>query len=104
MGKDPGDDFREGKVTLPVILAYATGNAAECAVLEGCFAPGGERNDAALAEVQRVLASTGGIQESMAEARRYADSAAGALQSAFSPSPLREALLEALAFSIQRAF
>ena len=25
MGKDTGDDFREGKVTLPVILAYARG-------------------------------------------------------------------------------
>ena len=27
MGKDAGDDFREGKVTLPVILAYARGDA-----------------------------------------------------------------------------
>src|SRR3954463_8830097 len=29
MGKDAGDDFREGKMTLPVILAYARGNEAE---------------------------------------------------------------------------
>jgi octaprenyl-diphosphate synthase len=28
MGKDSGDDFRDGKVTLPVILAYARGDAA----------------------------------------------------------------------------
>ena len=27
MGKDTGDDFRDGKVTLPVILAYARGDA-----------------------------------------------------------------------------
>src|SRR3546814_8467137 len=27
MGKDPGDDFRDGKVTLPVILAYEIGRA-----------------------------------------------------------------------------
>src|SRR3546814_8017893 len=29
MGKDAGDDFRDGKVTLPVILAYARGNEEE---------------------------------------------------------------------------
>ena len=29
MGKDRGDDFREGKMTLPVILAYARGDAEE---------------------------------------------------------------------------
>ncbi len=29
MGKDRGDDFREGKMTLPVILAYARGDEEE---------------------------------------------------------------------------
>ena len=29
MGKDAGDDFREGKMTLPVILAYARGGEAD---------------------------------------------------------------------------
>ncbi len=29
MGKDIGDDFRDGKVTLPVILAYSRGSAEE---------------------------------------------------------------------------
>src|SRR3546814_3647363 len=29
MGKDKGDDFRDGKVTLPVILAYARGSDAD---------------------------------------------------------------------------
>src|SRR3546814_11456616 len=29
MGKDQGDDFREGKVTMPVILAYARGSDAD---------------------------------------------------------------------------
>ena len=29
MGKDAGDDFREGKMTLPAILAYARGTAEE---------------------------------------------------------------------------
>src|SRR5690606_19662978 len=29
MGKDRGDDFREGKMTLPVILAYARGDSDE---------------------------------------------------------------------------
>ena len=31
LGKNVGDDFREGKITLPVILAYRRGNEAECA-------------------------------------------------------------------------
>jgi octaprenyl-diphosphate synthase len=29
MGKDQGDDFRDGKVTLPVILAFARGDEAD---------------------------------------------------------------------------
>ncbi|MEA1938005.1 MAG: polyprenyl synthetase family protein [Pseudomonadota bacterium] len=29
LGKAPGDDFRDGKITLPVLLSYAKGNDAE---------------------------------------------------------------------------
>ncbi len=29
LGKNPGDDFREGKISLPVLLAYRRGNAVE---------------------------------------------------------------------------
>ena len=39
MGKDAGDDFREGKMTLPVILAYARGDAEDAGVLEGRRSP-----------------------------------------------------------------
>ncbi|MBX4389809.1 polyprenyl synthetase family protein, partial [Mycobacterium tuberculosis] len=43
MGKDAGDDFREGKMTLPVILAYARGNDEERAFWREAVL--GRRND-----------------------------------------------------------
>ena len=41
MGKGVGDDFRDGKMTLPVILAYARGNEADRAFWRAAI--GGER-------------------------------------------------------------
>src|SRR3546814_14268174 len=38
MGKDAGDDFRDGKVTLPVILAYARGSDEERAFWKAAIA------------------------------------------------------------------
>jgi octaprenyl-diphosphate synthase len=46
MGKDAGDDFREGKMTLPVILAYARGDEAR--------APSGRRDRRAIARRTRI--------------------------------------------------
>ncbi len=34
LGKNVGDDFREGKITLPVVLAFRRGNDARARVLD----------------------------------------------------------------------
>ena len=57
LGKNTGDDFREGKITLPVILAHASGTEAEKAFWRASMEQG-VNDDAALAEALTRL-STG---------------------------------------------
>src|SRR3954469_5062887 len=57
MGKEAGDDFRDGKVTLPVILAYARGSEADRRFWR--LAMSGERtSDADLAHAIALLRSS----------------------------------------------
>src|SRR5437868_11219389 len=70
MGKGVGDDFRDGKVTLPVILAYARGSESERAFWRAAMA--GERaTDADLAEATSLLRASGSLDDTFARARLY---------------------------------
>ena len=102
MGKDSGDDFRDGKVTLPVILAYARGDAAARRFWERAMS--GLANGAeALAEARRRLHETGAVADTLARARLYGSRALDAL-ALLPPSPARAALTETVAFAIHRAY
>src|SRR4029078_4080407 len=60
MGKGVGDDFRDGKMTLPVILAYARGSEADRAFWKAAIA--GERvSDEDLGQAIALLRSTGAL-------------------------------------------
>src|SRR3546814_17263450 len=68
MGKDQGDDFRDGKVTLPVILAYARGSDADRRFWRPAMS--GERaGDADLAHAFGLLKSTEALAETLDRAR-----------------------------------
>ncbi len=102
MGKDSGDDFRDGKVTLPVILAYARGDAAARRFWERAMS--GLANGAeALADARRRLHETGAVADTLARARLYGSRALDAL-ALLPPSPARAALTETVAFAIHRAY
>jgi octaprenyl-diphosphate synthase len=101
LGKATGDDFREGKITLPVILCVRAGSGEERAFWtrtlgEGRIEPGDF--ETALAAMQRH----GAIETTLDRARHYGARARGAL-SALPPGPGTRALAEVVDFCIGRA-
>jgi octaprenyl-diphosphate synthase len=102
MGKDRGDDFRDGKVTLPVILAYARGDEAERAFWQQAMR-GKRVSDDDLAEAQALLTKRLAVADTMARARHYGTRAIDAL-AGFPNGPARQALIETVEFAIARAY
>ncbi len=102
MGKEVGDDFRDGKVTLPVILAYARGSAEERAFWEAAML-GNRIADADLDEAKRLLEAHGAITDTLERARHYARRAIDAL-AIFPAGQARAALAEAAEFAVARGY
>ena len=102
MGKDAGDDFRDGKVTLPVILAYARGTAEDRAFWEAAIA-GRRVADADLAQAVALIRRTHAVDDTLARARHYGQRAIDAL-GAFPAGAARAAMVEAVEFAIARAY
>jgi octaprenyl-diphosphate synthase len=102
MGKGVGDDFRDGKVTLPVILAYARAGEADRRFLREAME--GERTaDEDLSRATRLLRETGALDDTVARARTYGQRAIDAL-GAFPGGRAKAALVEAVEFAIARAY
>jgi octaprenyl-diphosphate synthase len=102
MGKGVGDDFRDGKVTLPVILAYARGSQEERRFWQAAM-EGSRTSDEDLAHAQRLLRSSGAIDDTLARARTYGQRAIDAL-GPFPAGKAKAALIEAVEFAIARAY
>ncbi len=102
MGKGVGDDFRDGKVTLPVILAFARGSAEDRAFWRSAMA--GERvSDEDLAHAIALLRGTGAMDDTLERARHYGRRALDAL-ARFPGGKAKAALSEAVEFAIARAY
>ena len=102
LGKSIGDDFRERKVTLPVILAYRHGSAAEQAFWQRTIGEGDQLPDD-LAEAQRLLLAHDALAETGRVARTHASAAAAAL-APFPAGRYRDALQDVAAFCVARAY
>ena len=102
MGKGVGDDFRDGKMTLPVILAYARGSESDRAFWRDAIT--GERaSDADLAHAVSLLRDSGALADTIERARHYGRRAIDAL-AMFPTSKAKAALTEAVEFAIARAY
>jgi octaprenyl-diphosphate synthase len=102
MGKAAGDDFRDGKVTLPVILAYARGSEDERSFWRSAMA--GERaSDEDLERAIGLLRGSEALSETLDRARQYGRRALDAL-AGFPSSKAKAALSEAVEFAISRAY
>ena len=102
MGKDRGDDFREGKMTLPVILAYARGDADERRFWEHAIA-GFRIEDEDLAHAVELIRRHGAVEATRERARHFAQRACDAL-SIFPDSRARQAMVEAAQFAVSRGY
>ncbi len=102
MGKGVGDDFRDGKVTLPVILSYARSDEAGRVFWKDAM-EGRRTSDEDLAHAQSLLRATRAIDDTMERARHYGQRAIDALGQ-FPASDAKAALVEAVEFAIARAY
>ena len=104
LGKNAGDDFREGKVTLPLLLAIRRCDARETEFWRRAVggAPAeGEQSDADFRRARELIARTGALSDTLALAQDYADAAKAELR-IFAATEWR-ASLEALAdFAVER--
>ena len=101
LGKSVGDDFREGKMTLPVIRALAKATEAETAFWRKVIVQR-EQTDADLERAQEILNRTDALEETLQMARRFSVEAIEALD-LFEASPLRACLQDLAAFVVSRA-
>ena len=102
MGKGVGDDFRDGKMTLPVILAYARGNDSDRAFWRDAIA-GNRASDQDLAQAIRLMRASEALADTIEHARHYGRRAIDAL-AGFPASKAKAALTEAVEFAIARAY
>jgi octaprenyl-diphosphate synthase len=99
MGKNTGDDFKEGKVTLPVVFARDAGDEAERAFWRRAM--GGERTDDDFHRALALIRRHDAIGLTLQAAREHADRATAAL-STLPANAYRDALHELAAFVIER--
>jgi len=101
LGKTVGDDFREGKITLPVLRAWAAGDPAERAFWQRTVGEL-EQTDADLAEAMRLMERHGAIAATLERAREFAAEAKRALL-VFPASPMRARLMDVADYTVSRA-
>ncbi|MEP0942716.1 MAG: polyprenyl synthetase family protein [Rhizobiaceae bacterium] len=100
LGKNVGDDFFEGKITLPVLLAYRRGNAEEQEFWRKSM-ESDQADQEALAHAMELLAKHGAIPDTVARARHYGEIARDAL-APLPASDYKAALLEVVEFCVSR--
>ncbi len=102
MGKNAGDDLREGKMTLPVILALAECTPAERSVIESALG-NAEADEATFRRVVEIFDRYRTLERTVARAEEHARAAARAL-AVLPASAMRDLLAEVAAFSVERAY
>ena len=100
MGKNIGDDFKEGKITLPIILAYGRSNKKEKDFLQKVFKEvDGNENNFFL--VQELLIKYNCIEDTLIRANHFAEVAIDSL-SIFPDNEYKKALIKLIKTSINR--
>jgi len=100
LGKDIGDDLREGKITLPVILAIRRGKPEDLAFWKRCL----EERVVEEADLEKAIAlmhETDALADTVSRARAFGEEAKAALET-LPAGPHRDALAEAVDFCVSR--
>ena len=99
LGKNVGDDLREGKPTLPLLMAIARGDSAERGLVRQAIVQG---DVARLPEVLQIVRRTGALHATREAARAESEKAKACLAS-LPGGPAREALLDLCVRSVERS-
>ncbi len=99
LGKNVGDDLREGKPTLPLLVAMERATEPELALIRHAIEHGELEK---LPEILAIVKRTGALDATRASARAESEQAQAAL-SALPPSAAREALLDLSVRSVHRS-
>ena len=100
MGKNIGDDFKEGKITLPLILAYGRSNKEEKKFLKNVISnPKEDQNNFEL--TKELLIKYKCIEDTLIRANHFADVAIDSL-SIFNNNEYKKALIKLIETSIKR--
>lgn len=102
LGKAVGDDFRDGKITLPIILAVARGDAEERGFWQRTLEEQ-DISDGDLDQAMALMVKHGTLTDALERARGYGKAAREALH-VTPASPLRDALEDLIDFTVERAF
>ena len=100
LGKTIGDDFREGKITLPVLVAFVAGDAREKAFWQRTI-EALEQTDADLDHAMRLIADHGAIRVTLERAQWFVQEAKAAL-GVFPDGAIRRALADVADYTVQR--
>ncbi len=100
IGKNTGDDFRERKLTLPVIKAVQQATPAERSFWQRVIEKGDQR-DGDLAEAMVILARHGAVEAARQDSLKWAEQAKRALDN-LPVHPLRAMLFELVDFVVDR--
>ncbi len=102
LGKTVGDDFREGKMSLPVVLAHASGGDEERQFWRRTLEDM-DQHDGDLEHAISLLRQHGALDDVVARARLYGGKAQRAL-GVFAACPVRDAMMEAVDFAVERKY
>lgn len=102
LGKTVGDDFREGKITLPIVLAFRRANAEEQVFWRRTLEDLDQGPDD-LQHAITLLTARGALAATLEQARKYGAKAVEAL-APFRAGPEKDALADVVDFCIHRAY
>ncbi|MEO8298644.1 MAG: octaprenyl diphosphate synthase [Burkholderiales bacterium] len=99
LGKNVGDDLREGKPTLPLLIAMSSGSAEERRLIRHAIEHGEVER---LPDIIRIVRGTGALEDTRRAAREEATRAQHCLNR-LSPSQFKDALLDLCVQSVERS-
>ncbi len=100
LGKNTGDDFREGKITLPVVLSFRRGSDEDRAFFRRTLEEGDIR-DGDVEHAVAIMKACGALEDTVERARHYGAMARDAL-AIFPQGEMKDALLETVDFCVSR--
>ena len=101
LGKNVGDDFRDGKITLPVVLSFRRGTDSERVFWRRTLEDG-DATDQDLDTAVSLMIKHRALEDTIKRARHYGSIAKDAL-ALFPNSTMKNALTEAVDFAIGRS-